>query len=169
MTREALRPAEPTPIGPQTFRIPVEIASLPFVFTGNMPSEPASIHWKLSLPNPDPDRSPIVGADLLARKPSTPYDGDIHIAYITSDTDKLTEKGYRNARGLGSFLLDNLLTYADINKFETTLTRVWTGRGLSPGKLLEFYEKRGFVGHFDFMVRAPQPPIRNTEIARILG
>ncbi len=104
----------------------------------------------------------------MAQKPLSPYDGDIHIAYITSDAFKLEEKRYQNVRGLGSFLLDNFLTYADINKFKTTLTCVWTGRGLSPGQLLTWYTKRGFVGHFDFMVRTPQAPNKNAEIARIL-
>lgn len=162
MTQEAiLRPAEIILPTSQSFRVPVTISSLPYEFTGRIPTQPTIMHWKLNLPKPSLDTSPTLAGDILIQKPITSFDGDAYIAYLGSQTDKVTDENYRNARGVGSFLLDNFLGLADIRSWRVSMVLLYPD-------LDNFFRKRGFVAHFDFMIREPQPPTGRTEIARIL-
>lgn len=163
MTQEAiLRPAEIIPPNSQSFRVPVTISSLPYEFTGSIPPQLTIMHWKLNLPRLSLDMSPTLAGDILIQKPITSFDGDAYIAYLGSRTDKLTDENYHNARCVGSFLLDNFLELADIRSWRVSMVLLYPD-------LDDFFRKRDFVTHFDFMIRKPQSPSGQTDIARILG
>lgn len=144
------------------FRINVQVHSLPFFLDGQIPEEPKTICWTLYTPKRDS------AGYLLTQKPTTTYDGDIILNTIKSETDEIDDPHYRDALGVGSFLLDNFLELADIKGWRVTLVSLYTGVGrLKQEKLDSWYRKRGFVAHHETMIREPQPPSGQTEIARI--
>ncbi len=82
------------------------------------------------------------------------------------------EYGYRNARGLGSFLLDNLGALADYRGWKIYLDPSAHGAGLSGGELDQWYVRHGYSRSTSNRVhgfqRDPQTPDNRQVISKIL-
>lgn len=111
----------------------------------------------------------------------TPIDGapSIGIKYVQTETSYFPDdSGYRDTKGLGSFLLDNLCTLADIKKWRIYVFPDDRGGGLDQAQLYEWYQRKGFEDDYKFpkesrdsfggMQRWPREQDRSQVIATIL-
>ncbi len=165
---------------PLHFRQAVEINGLPYVFEGDAPTEPANFSWYVSVPNWEEQRpgtlermadgrfSPHfygtleghglgngrVGRVVVQRADPKDNMPAVRLDEIAADTLHLPEEfGYNDARGVGSFLLDNLCSLADIRDWRIYINPIDMGWGnLTQGDLMKWYQKRGFTHDFQFPI-----------------
>lgn len=94
----------------------------------------------------------------------------LELRQIRSNTLLLPEGyGYRNAHGLGSFLLDNLLVVSDMKKWPVYGTPKPSRESkLSKDDLIAWYERKGFKQNFDerdySMVRFPKEHLNKNQV-----
>lgn len=194
------------------FRQDIIINGLPYIFEGDVPEEPDTFEWLVSLPNWD-ELGPKVEA-MLGDLEANPRFGTINpryvrglgsyhlgngrvgtiqirkvdpsdnalsigIAHVQTETSYLPEdSGYKNASGIGSFLLDNLAALADTKKWRIYIFPDDRGGRLNQAELYKWYRRRGFEDDYKFpeesrhdfggMQRWPKEPDISQVIATIL-
>lgn len=197
---------EPKGAEPLHFRREVTIGGLPYIFEGDVPPEPADFAWSVSVPNWKEQKAaaeemitkgevygPYVYSDLpthhlgegrvgfLEIDKVSPRDGvaAIGVSHVQTATDYLPEEfGYNQASGVGSFLLDNLCSLADIKSWRMYLEPMDRGGRLTQGQLNSWYRRKGFEKAFKFpeksrdnfgdMQRWPKEPDSSQVISDIL-
>jgi len=176
---------EQNPAEARHFRQPVVVDGKPFVFEGDIPIEPDSFDWFVSIPNYEDELGPRIEAMLIELEAHPvmggvnpgyvrglksyslgegkvgviqivkvkPSDGapSIGIKYIQTETRYFPkDSGYREVNRLGSFLLDNLCTLADIKKWRIYLFPDDRGGKLTIDKIASWYGRRDFKGEYEF-------------------
>src|ERR1035437_7849817 len=160
---------------PSEFSIPVEIEGLSYIFRGTLPvardSFRLSIHvpdWEarlreihtagqtnsgLELQNFEENHGEI-GSVALCRWPAA----DIHIRKIQSATWIMSKSSpYFDVHGVGRFLMNNLLAFADLKEWSVSADPRPDGR-MDKVSLCNWYKRKGFVDFVECMVRYPQQP-----------
>ncbi len=173
-----------------TFSLDVEIAGLPYVFTGKIPPTPEdltfTLHhpnwqeevrrlndlatkkggWTLELSSFEHDQGEIA---YLHANPTRKQGADIYLERVRSNSWLLRESPYEDAEGLGRFLMDNFLTLADVRRWTVRAWPEASGR-LSQRDLLRWLEREGFEeGHGSDLLRRPRQPDLSQPIAKLLS
>lgn len=169
---------------PKEFSIEVQIDGLPFMFEGTVSAANKRAYLSLRLPNiedemarmqaagiPIPEEMKIEGViSFIGGVKSESDRADLYITTIESFANKLTpESKYHNAHA-ARFLLDNLLTLADIKGWRIS-HMLTAGRRLSEDEVEARLKLRGFsrVSLSDnIMIRQPQPPDTSQPIVKLL-
>jgi hypothetical protein len=152
------------------FHTPVSISGHHYVFEGNLPEAPTSFKWGVRVAEGVPvesfgemmdgdrlDHGEIIDlmqeglgegrvglVDAKLVRSSDDVDS-IELRMIRTNTRYLpTEAGYSDAEGIGSFLLDNLCSFADSRGWRIYLQPSDEGGKLNDAGLREWYERRGF-------------------------
>ncbi len=189
---------------PLHFKQEVVIKGLRYIFEGDIPVEPADFVWSVSVPNWE-EQKPAADEMMRTEKISAGFDkwlerhnlGNgkvgfleiekldppdnalaIRVDMVRTETEHLPpEFGYSRAEGVGSFLMQNLCTLADIKSWRVYLNPVDKGGKLGQGDIYHWYKRRGFDDPFKFpkeanynedMQRWPKEPDRTQAIASIL-
>jgi|GEM_PF-3119416 len=201
--------AERRQTGPTQFKLDAIIGGLPYVFEGTIPSEPNGFNLVVSLPPSEWDRlSPEVehaiaenryyaGQYQKLRQALRLGDGKVGSVWVSSaetkdgapaigisriqtDSRYLPEDSeYHAAKGVGSFLLDNLCALADAKGWRIYLEPLERDGRLTGEDLIEWYERKGFIfpdtaetehfrASFGSMVRLPQSPTAAQPIAEFM-
>lgn len=180
------------------FKENIAIGELPYIFEGDVPSEPADFGWSVIVPhweviqpkvveilkmgevnprfewfseeNLSIGRVGVLKAEKIISADQIP---SIGILAIQSETSHLpTDSGYRNARGIGSFLLDNLCALADIHQWRIFLRPYDRGGRLTQSDLYKWYRKRGFEQagreNYGSLQRFPRETETSQAIAKII-
>jgi len=162
------------PSSPTKFTLDVEIGGSPYVFAGEVPSEPESFEFVVSLPQ---DKWSEIEPHVKAVEASSDHfavlyhrlqslglgdgkvgsvwvqqagakDGapSIRVSRIQTDNRYLPEGSeYTNARGVGVFILNNLCALADARGWRIYLEPLERDGRLTGGDLVRWYERRGFI------------------------
>src|SRR4030042_4853697 len=171
-TSQETSPSEP-------FTLDVEIEGLPYIFKGKTPKTPEDFEFTIHIPNwkekLDNIKEKIATGELPFRLELTSFEhsqgeiaylhaapgkkADLYIQRVRSNTWLLKGTPYENARGLGRFLLNNLLTLADIRGWSLTAFAYTDGR-LTDSDVYEWLARKGFDTDFTKgdPVRQPQNP-----------
>ncbi len=188
------------------FRQEVQINELPYIFEGDIPEKPDDFEWFVSIPDYKVERAgieerikngdlnpnfeshyamydlvgPRVGIldiDKVQPKDQAP---SIGVSLIASHTEHFAlYSSYYEAKGIGSFLLDNLCALVDIKGWRIYLAPSDRGWGLGQSDLVNWYKRRGFRHSGEFskdmrasfggMQRTSQVPNRSQVIIGILN
>ncbi|MDP2586138.1 MAG: hypothetical protein Q8P29_04640 [Candidatus Levybacteria bacterium] len=195
-------------IEPLHFSQKVAINSLPYIFEGDIPTsrKPAAnftSRWSVAVPNWQKQAEEIkelmrskkmshalpAELDLFEREKGSVgginidlRNNYIELVHIGTKTWIIsTESKYHDANGVGSFLLKNFLTFADIKGLPTFLIPCPDGSSpLSNDATVDWYKRHGFQWIHDMsdkkdlpdgygdMVRMPQEPDISQPITLIL-
>lgn len=190
---------------PIRFHREVVIDGRKYNFDGTVPQDPGEFEWSVSVPdwekekpklletirknymrsdlhnwlrqqNLDNGRVGVIEIDKMTPPPDN--FPSIALGIVKTFTLHLSEElGYHKAKGVGSFLLDNLCALADAKGWRIYLNAVQRDWGLSQEELVRWYKKRGFKEEYKFPPethtdyyeqRHPQEPDTSQEILSIL-
>ncbi len=184
---------------PLKFTREVAIKGLPYIFEGELPPHIGRLLWVLRVPNWQEQavrmRELIMSGDLSSsifghieeqlRDPNAVASVDfgsieeedgkekaLYLTYIRTMTSMLPQEyGYKSARGLGSFLLDNLNALADSKNLRVYLNPSARDGGMDDSELTHWYYRHGYTKtnrKWGFQ-RDPQTPDPQQVISQILN
>lgn len=139
--------AESTEEESTEFRLEVEIKGMPYIFWGSAPSKPTQFEWYVSSPDSvdDPTQTAHLAhrldngtVGILSLVRTVPNDQVVSLGIHRIETNTETE-------GVGSFLLDTIGAYTDLQGWRTYLHPQDMGGGrLTQSNLYGWYRKRGY-------------------------
>lgn len=162
--------------GEISFSIDTDIRGLPYVFEGVVPDEPSKFSWRVRLPEWSDNlqesyeelRDGVYGATIkrlegnhlgngkvghLNALSALPADDQpsLVLGMIRTNTEYLPrQSSHFRARGVGSFLLDNLCALADANDWRLYLEPVDMDGSMPQEELYFWYQGRGFKDSYHF-------------------
>ncbi len=168
-----------------TFQENVEIEKLPYIFRGKIPDRPAGFKLSVHLPNwqaalDSIKKRKIQVNDTLMFEwnegeigfvqvghPGYDKEIDLNIRKIRSSTWILPEESpYHDARGIGRFLMNNLLALVDVKGWTVQAVPMTDGR-LQQLDMVNWLERKGFEPT-EHAVRKSQRPDESQVIVGIL-
>ncbi|MDO8452255.1 MAG: hypothetical protein Q7S79_00730 [bacterium] len=163
------------------FSMDVEIDGLPYIFKGTVPDNPEGIILSLHVPNWEKEldkiRKKIASGEMFPGPEVntfrlyqgrigfinlTPHDkpaADLHIERIRSNTWIVPKDSpYYDVHGLGRFLMNNMLTLADVKGWSIEGSPYTDGR-LTDEHVYSWLQRKGFKDNKKGeLVRQPQKP-----------
>lgn len=181
--QEVTSPNPPTPEEPKPkeFSVNVTIKGLPYIFKGNIPEgpDPSEINWGIYIPywkalvpkmrnnwgSAFDHKGEIAYVSASGQK-GIKGEKELYISRIRSDTWVLPKDSrYYDAKGLGQFLMNNLLTLADMKGWQASAMLHPEGR-LDDHEMRKWMTRKGFDGQTR---RKPQAPDMTQVITQIMS
>jgi hypothetical protein len=169
------------------FSLNIEIGNLPFIFKGSIPEKPAAFSFSIHVPNWQQEKTMIDkyvkdNGFFRSIELGSFVDNNGEVAYVDVTQSEIADlyiqkikssagifppgSRYHEAEGLGRFLMNNLLTLADIKKWSVTAFPYADGRLTNDDvrdwllrKNFAYNEKKGYE-----LIREPQPSPDMTQV-----